>query len=64
MNMNMRSELVCDMIFQAYRGVYSDESGPAMGKLLKDMSDDSSFPLIFNIDRTALVPDESGKVQK
>eukprot|EP01038_Epipyxis_sp_PR26KG_P013753 gene13753-18445_t len=43
---------------RASQGVYKDESGPIMGKLLEEMSTDGNYPLIFTISRTALVPDE------
>ena len=45
---------------QAHQGVYADESGPEMARLLSSMSEDASWPLTVRIAHTAIVPDDNG----
>ena len=45
---------------QASKGIYPDESGPCMARLLQSMSDDAEWPLTVRVDATAIVPDEPG----
>lgn len=47
-------------LWQAHQGVYADESGPEMARLLTAMSEDESWPLTVRIVHTAIVPDERG----
>lgn len=46
--------------FQAFAGVYEDQSGPEMAKLLSQMSAKPDWPLEVVITQTAIVPDEKG----
>ncbi len=46
---------------QASGGVYPDESGPEMARLLAEMSADSQWPLTITVTHTAVVPDEPGR---
>lgn len=47
---------------RAHQGVYRDESGPEMEKLLKDMSDDPAWPVSIRVACTAVVPDERADI--
>ena len=46
---------------RASKGIYADESGPEIIKLLKLMSSDVDWPLSIEIIYTDIVPDEKGK---
>jgi hypothetical protein len=48
------------MRVQASQGVYEDNSGPEMSKLLSQMSDDEAWPLTVVITQTGVIPDEKG----
>jgi hypothetical protein len=55
--------LICELswqYWQASQGVYEDNSGPEMSKLLQKMSDDESWPLTVEISCAGIVPDEKG----
>jgi len=47
---------------RASQGVYSDESGPEIVKLLKKMNEEEGFPLTMTVVQTKIVPDEPGIV--
>lgn len=48
---------------RASTGVYKDESGPEMAKLLKAMSESPDYPLDIDISATALVPDDPDAIK-
>jgi hypothetical protein len=45
---------------RASQGVYADESGPEMARLLGVMSADADWPLTINVVSSAIVPDDAG----
>mmetsp|Transcript_17490 Transcript_17490/g.29317 ORF Transcript_17490/g.29317 Transcript_17490/m.29317 type:complete len:659 (-) Transcript_17490:150-2126(-) len=47
---------------RASQGVYEDNSGPEMNKLLQKMSDDESWPLTVDISCVGIVPDEKDAI--
>jgi len=48
---------------RASKGIYSDESGPAMANLLKEFCSTDDYPLEANICLTSIVPDEIGIIR-
>ncbi len=49
---------------RASTGVYKDESGPEMARLLVSMSDSPDYPLNIVISETALVPDDPEAIKR
>ena len=47
-------------LFQASMGIYTDESGPEMKKMLESLSNSSKWPLEPLVVCSAVVPDDSG----
>eukprot|EP01035_Chromulina_nebulosa_P021648 gene21648-28012_t len=45
---------------RAYEGVYKDESGPEVSRLLDNMSQSNDWPLVTNTVYTSIVPDDIG----
>ena len=46
---------------KASQGVYADESGPEMQKMLLALSISSNWPLVVQVQHSAVVPDDAGQ---
>lgn len=49
---------------RASQGLYPDNSGPEMARLLKEMSDAPDFPLKFVVTNSCIVPDEPEDIRR
>ena len=49
------------MAIKASQGVYADESGPEMRKMLLALSVSSNWPLETIVEQSAVVPDDPGQ---
>lgn len=48
---------------RASKGIYADESGPAMAKIINDFCSSDDYPLQAEIKLTSIVPDEIGIIR-